>query len=143
MYIMVQCMPLRVSALSKGRRDRDGDRREWCQVDNTADHLWSAEAENRLKIEFLDKNIAGMSAHHIVKAGISQVPEGRRIFAEMTVMENLDLGAFIRKDKAGIAQDLKMVSSGAFPAAGRTEKISRQERFPAVSSRCWRWAVRS
>lgn len=61
------------------------------------------------KIEFLDKNIAGMSAHHIVKAGISQVPEGRRIFAEMTVMENLDLGAFIRKDKAGIAQDLKMV----------------------------------
>ena len=61
------------------------------------------------KIEFLDKNIAGMSSHHIVKAGISQVPEGRRIFAEMTVMENLDLGAFIRKDKAGIAQDLKMV----------------------------------
>ena len=61
------------------------------------------------KIEFLDQNIAGVSAHNIVKAGISQVPEGRRIFAEMTVMENLDLGAFIRKDKAGIAQDLKMV----------------------------------
>ena len=41
--------------------------------------------------------------------GISQVPEGRRIFADMTVMENLDLGAFIRKDKDGIAQDLKLV----------------------------------
>ena len=41
--------------------------------------------------------------------GISQVPEGRRVFAEMTVMENLDLGAFVRKDKAGIQQDLKHV----------------------------------
>ncbi|HBQ31083.1 MAG TPA: ABC transporter ATP-binding protein, partial [Mitsuokella multacida] len=45
----------------------------------------------------------------IVKKGISQVPEGRRVFAEMTVMENLDLGAFVRKDKAGIQQDLKHV----------------------------------
>ena len=61
------------------------------------------------KIEFLGQNIAGMAAHHIVKAGISQVPEGRRIFAEMSVMENLELGAFIRKDKDGIAQDRKMV----------------------------------
>lgn len=50
-----------------------------------------------------------MRAHEIVKKGISQVPEGRRVFAEMTVMENLDLGAFVRKDKAGIQQDLKHV----------------------------------
>ena len=60
-------------------------------------------------IEFEGKNIAGMPAQNIVKAGISQVPEGRRVFAEMTVMENLELGAFIRKDKAGISKDLKMV----------------------------------
>ncbi len=60
-------------------------------------------------IEFEGKNIAGMPAQNIVKAGISQVPEGRRVFAEMTVMENLELGAFIRKDKACIAKDLKMV----------------------------------
>lgn len=60
-------------------------------------------------IEFEGKNIAGMPAQNIVKAGISQVPEGRRVFAEMTVMENLELGAFIRKDKASIAKDLKMV----------------------------------
>lgn len=60
-------------------------------------------------IEFEGKNIAGMPAQNIVKAGISQVPEGRRVFAEMTVMENLELGAFIRKDKVGIAKDLKMV----------------------------------
>ncbi len=49
-------------------------------------------------INFLGKDIAGMPAHKIVREGISQVPEGRRIFAEMTVMENLELGAFIRED---------------------------------------------
>ena len=60
-------------------------------------------------ITFLKKDIAGMPAHKIVSEGISQVPEGRRIFAEMTVMENLELGAFIRDDTKTIAQDLKMV----------------------------------
>ena len=60
-------------------------------------------------ITFLGQNIAGVRAHEIVKKGISQVPEGHRVFAEMTVMENLDLGAFVRKDKAGIQQDLKHV----------------------------------
>ena len=60
-------------------------------------------------ITFLGQSIAGVRAHEIVKKGISQVPEGRRVFAEMTVMENLDLGAFVRKDKAGIQQDLKHV----------------------------------
>ncbi|MBR1729438.1 MAG: ABC transporter ATP-binding protein [Selenomonadaceae bacterium] len=60
-------------------------------------------------IEFLGKNIAGMPAHQIVKEGISQVPEGRRIFAEMTVMENLELGAFTRDDKSEIDEDMQMV----------------------------------
>ena len=60
-------------------------------------------------ITFLGQSIAGVRAHEIVKKGITQVPEGRRVFAEMTVMENLDLGAFVRKDKAGIQQDLKHV----------------------------------
>ncbi len=60
-------------------------------------------------ITFLGNDIAGMPAHKIVAEGISQVPEGRRIFAEMTVMENLELGAFIRDDKKTITQDLKMV----------------------------------
>lgn len=60
-------------------------------------------------ITFLGQNIEGVRAHEIVKKGISQVPEGRRVFVEMTVMENLDLGAFVRKDKAGIQQDLKHV----------------------------------
>ena len=60
-------------------------------------------------INFLGNDIAGKAAHEIVKAGISQVPEGRRIFAEMTVLENLELGAFTRKDKDGIKEDMEMV----------------------------------
>lgn len=60
-------------------------------------------------IEFLGKDIAAMPAHQIVKEGISQVPEGRRIFAEMTVVENLELGAFIRTDKEAVEEDMQMV----------------------------------
>ena len=60
-------------------------------------------------IEFLGKNISEMPAHQIVKEGISQVPEGRKIFAEMTVIENLELGAFIRNDKDLINDDMRMV----------------------------------
>ena len=66
------------------------------------------------EINFLGKNIAGMPAHKIVREGISQVPEGRRIFAEMTVLENLELGAFTRTDNNGIQADMKMVF-GRFP----------------------------
>ena len=61
------------------------------------------------KISFEGQEITGVKAHEIVKLGISQVPEGRRIFTEMTVMENLDMGAFTRKDKDGIKEDLAQV----------------------------------
>ena len=57
-------------------------------------------------ITFMGKDIAGEPAHKIVREGISQVPEGRRVFAEMTVRENLDLGAFTRTDKAAIASEV-------------------------------------
>lgn len=60
-------------------------------------------------IQFEGQEIAGLPAHEIVKTGISQVPEGRRIFAEMSVLENLELGAFTRKDKDGIKSDMDMV----------------------------------
>lgn len=49
------------------------------------------------------------SAQDIMKAGISHVPEGRRIFADMTVLENLELGACQRKDKEGIKKDLEAI----------------------------------
>lgn len=55
------------------------------------------------------KSIGGKQAQAIVKQGISHVPEGRRVFANMTVQENLELGAFLRKDKAGIKEDMERV----------------------------------
>ncbi len=60
-------------------------------------------------IEFLGNAIAGKPAQSIVKRGMSQVPEGRRVFANMTIEENLELGAFLRKDKAGINEDFEKV----------------------------------
>ena len=60
-------------------------------------------------ILFEGESIASRPAQDIVKAGISQVPEGRRIFANMTVMENLELGAFSRSDADGIEADMHMV----------------------------------
>ncbi|MCD8174565.1 MAG: ABC transporter ATP-binding protein [Phascolarctobacterium sp.] len=61
------------------------------------------------KIIYEDQDIAGLSAHKIVGMGICQVPEGRRIFANMTVMENLEMGAYLRTDKNGIELAMKWV----------------------------------
>ncbi|MGL5207091.1 MAG: ABC transporter ATP-binding protein [Acidaminococcaceae bacterium] len=60
-------------------------------------------------IMFEDNHIEGMPAHKIVGMGLCQVPEGRRVFANMTVMENLELGAYLRSDKDEIAKDLEDV----------------------------------
>ena len=60
-------------------------------------------------IEYLGSNIDGKPAQSIVKAGISHVPEGRRVFANMTVEENLELGSYLRKDRDGIKKDLEHV----------------------------------
>jgi branched-chain amino acid transport system ATP-binding protein len=60
-------------------------------------------------ITFEGVTIDGKQAQWIVKRGISQVPEGRRVFANMSVEENLELGAFLRKDKDGIKQDYNRV----------------------------------
>ena len=61
------------------------------------------------EITFEDESIGGKVAQAIVKKGISHVPEGRRVFANMTVEENLELGAFLRKDKQGIRDDFEKV----------------------------------
>lgn len=60
-------------------------------------------------IMFNGTELTKTPAHKIVKMGIAHVPEGRRIFQNLTVLDNLKLGAFIRKDKEGIANDLAMV----------------------------------
>jgi branched-chain amino acid transport system ATP-binding protein len=57
------------------------------------------------------RNIAGLRAHQIVKLGLSHVPEGRMIFSNLTVHENLMMGAYLQKDKAVIRQELEYVSS--------------------------------
>lgn len=54
-----------------------------------------------------NESIRGQSADKVVASGISQVPEGRLIFPELTIKENLDMGAFLRNDKAGIARDME------------------------------------
>jgi len=61
------------------------------------------------QIIYEGQSIAGKAAQSIVKMGISHVPEGRRVFANMTVEENLDLGAYLRKDKEGIKEDFGRV----------------------------------
>ncbi len=58
------------------------------------------------EIRFLDKPIHHLNPDEIVALGISQVPEGRRIFPQLTVLENLDMGAFLRKDRADIKKDM-------------------------------------
>ena len=60
-------------------------------------------------IAFKGETISGKAGHEVVKLGITQSPEGRRIFPRMTVSENLDLGAFLRKDKDGVAADYDRV----------------------------------
>ena len=57
------------------------------------------------EILFEGKNIAGCAAGDIVRAGISHSPEGRQVFPRMTVMENLELGGFSRKDKSGFDKE--------------------------------------
>ncbi|OIO00756.1 MAG: branched-chain amino acid ABC transporter ATP-binding protein [Desulfovibrionaceae bacterium CG1_02_65_16] len=63
----------------------------------------------RGEVLFEGKPIGGLSADKIVRMGICQVPEGRLIFPDLTVQENLDMGAFLRSDKDGLAHDLEQV----------------------------------
>ena len=60
-------------------------------------------------ISFLGNEIGAQTAEKIVQAGLVQVPEGRRVFANLSVRDNLMLGAYTRKDKPGIAADLEKV----------------------------------
>jgi branched-chain amino acid transport system ATP-binding protein len=60
-------------------------------------------------ILFEGQSISGKVAQAIVKQGLSHVPEGRRVFANMSVEENLELGAYLRKDKQGIKEDFEKV----------------------------------
>lgn len=73
------------------------------------------------EITFQDKKVSSMKGYQITAMGISHVPEGRRVFANMTVKENLELGAYLRKDKDGISKDYDMVFD-KFPRLKEREK---------------------
>ena len=73
-------------------------------------------------IEFLGENITGLSAEKVVKTGITLVPEGRRIFPDLTVLENIRIGAYLRKDS--LDDDIKWV----------------YDLFPRLKERSWQMA---
>ncbi|MEY4653665.1 MAG: hypothetical protein RI884_2246 [Pseudomonadota bacterium] len=60
-------------------------------------------------IEYLGQSIRGQGAWDLVKKGLAMVPEGRGVFTRMTITENLQMGAYIRSDSSGIAQDMEKV----------------------------------
>lgn len=67
------------------------------------------EKANKGTISYMEKDITNIPPHKIVELGISHVPEGRKIFANLTVINNLKLGANLRKDADGIKGDIKQV----------------------------------
>lgn len=76
------------------------------------------------EIDFMGQRIDSMAPHKIVRLGISQVPEGREVFHDLTVKENLMMGAYLRKDRAGIQKDLQIVYD-YFPRLGeRTAQLA-------------------
>lgn len=80
------------------------------------------------EILFEGKQLVGLPLHEIVKMGIAHVPEGRRVFATMTVLENLEMGAYLRKDKKKIQEDLEKIYKH-FPAL----KARRQQPAGSLS----------
>ncbi len=72
-------------------------------------------------ITYKDGNLKKVPAHKIVSLGLSHVPEGRKIFANLTVKENLELGAYLKKNKSEIKSDIEMVFS-KFPRLKEREK---------------------
>ena len=75
-------------------------------------------------IQWNGEELLGKPIDKIISAGIAMSPEGRRVFADMTVVENLRIGAYLRRDKEGIAQDIKWVYS----------------LFPRLEERSWQLA---
>ena len=75
-------------------------------------------------VEYNDEVLNGLNSQRIVSRGITLVPEGRRVFPNLTVLENLRIGAYLRKDEDGIAADIKRI----------------YELFPRLEERHWQMA---
>jgi len=61
------------------------------------------------EVWFQDRRIDGMESHDIVRLGVVQIPEGRRLFSYLSVFDNVNIGAYLRKDRAGIKEDLEKI----------------------------------
>ncbi|HEY6562441.1 MAG TPA: ABC transporter ATP-binding protein [Polyangiaceae bacterium] len=64
---------------------------------------------SRGAVRFLGRDLSGLPAHRIVELGIAQSPEGRKIFPRLSVLENLEMGAFTRRDPDGVRKDIERV----------------------------------
>ncbi|MGC2238709.1 MAG: ABC transporter ATP-binding protein [Pyrinomonadaceae bacterium] len=73
------------------------------------------------RVTYEGKDISGMATHKLVPMGIAMSPEGRGVFANLSVRENLDMGAYIRKDKKGISDDMERAFT-LFPRLKEREK---------------------
>lgn len=91
-------------------------------------------------IELAGKTIDGQGPWDLVQQGLAMVPEGRGVFTRMTIVENLQMGAYIRDDNAAIAEDIERVFT-TFPAS-KSAATNWQARCLAVSNKCWLWGVR-
>ena len=89
------------------------------------------------KVVWNGDTLTGMATKDIVSKGVVLVPEGRRIFPNLTVEENLMLGAYARSDKAGVAADEEKVFA-LFPGS-KSESARRAEPSRAANSRCSPW----
>ena len=75
-------------------------------------------------ITYGEKQLIGLNSQQIVENGITLVPEGRRVFPNLTVLENLQIGAYLRNDKEGIAKDIRWI----------------YDLFPRLEERSWQMA---
>ena len=75
-------------------------------------------------VTYGDKQLIGLNSQQIVENGITLVPEGRRVFPNLTVLENLQIGAYLRSDKEGIAKDIRWI----------------YDLFPRLEERSWQMA---
>jgi branched-chain amino acid transport system ATP-binding protein len=89
------------------------------------------------EIWFREERIDGLPPHEVVRRGIAQVPEGRRIFPEMTVMDNLLMGTHLRKDSTAVKRDLNTFLP-IFRSC-RSAKISKGAASAGANSKCWPW----
>ncbi len=76
------------------------------------------------KIYFKDKDITTTPPHEIVKMGISHVPEGRHVFPRLNLQENLEMGAFFRKDRSAVYEDLDEVMNTFPQLRGREKQLA-------------------